>query len=55
MKEYEIAITITDVTSVDASSKEEAIQIAEDIFRENGYDLDRAYEIDIIGHDKGYK
>ena len=48
MKEYEVAITITDVTSVDASSREEAYEIAKDIFKENGYDLDRAYELDII-------
>lgn len=48
MKEYEVAITITDVTSVDASSQEEAYEIAKDIFKESGYDLDRAYELDII-------
>lgn len=48
MKEYEVAITITDVTSVDASSQEEAYEIAKDIFKENGYDLDRDYELDII-------
>lgn len=49
MKEYEIAITITDVTSVDAETEEEALEIARDIFKENGYDLDRDYELDVIG------
>lgn len=48
MKQYEVAITITDVTSVDASSEEEAYEIARDIFKEDGYDLDRAYELDVI-------
>ena len=48
MKEYEVAITVTDVTSVDASSEEEAKQLAWDIFKENGYDMFDA-ELDVIG------
>lgn len=40
-KEYTVYITITDATSVDAYNEEEAIEIATDIFRENGLDVDR--------------
>lgn len=50
MKTYEIALTITDSTSVDAESEEEAIKIAQDIFRESGYyDIDSNAELDVIG------
>lgn len=52
MATYEIAITITDVTEVNASTETEAYELAADIFRESGYDLDRAYELDIIGYDE---
>ena len=47
MKEYTVAITITDVTSVDASSEEEALDIARGIFEENGYETYNA-DLDII-------
>lgn len=36
MNEYHVTRTYTDCTSVDASSEEEAIQLAIDIFAENG-------------------
>lgn len=52
MATFEIAITITDVTEVNASSEAEAYEIARSIFKESGYDLDRAYELDIIGYDE---
>lgn len=47
MIEYEVAITMTDVTSVDAESPEEALRIAHDIFEENGLTTGN-YELDII-------
>lgn len=47
MKTYEVAITITDVTSVDAHSEEEALAIAEEVFNENGL-LIGNYKFDII-------
>ena len=43
---YEVSITITDTTSVDAYSAEEAREIAEDIFAENGLIIGN-YQIDI--------
>lgn len=43
---YEVSITITDTTSVDAHSAEEAREIAEDIFAENGLIIGN-YQIDI--------
>lgn len=45
-KEYEVSITITDVTSVDAYSPEEAQDIAEKIFQENGLIIGN-YEFDV--------
>lgn len=47
-KAYQVAVTITDSTEVDASSESEALQIAEDIFRENGLITGNA-QLDIIG------
>ena len=34
MKEWEIALDITDVTSVDAATQDEALEIAEKIFKD---------------------
>lgn len=45
-KEYEVTITITDCTRVDAYSEEEAIDIAEGIFEENGLIIGN-YEFDV--------
>lgn len=47
MKEYHVALIVRDCTSVDAESEAEAKQIAIDIFKENGYDMDRGYELEI--------
>lgn len=47
MKEYHITLIIRDCTSVDAESEAEAKQIAIDIFKESGYDMDRGYELGI--------
>ena len=47
MKEYHVTLVIRDCTSVDAESEAEAKQIAIDIFKENGYDMDRGYELEI--------
>lgn len=38
MKVYDVSIEIADVTEVHAETEAEAMQIAEEIFRENGYD-----------------
>ena len=40
MKTYHVTLLFSDGTSVDAEDEEEAIQIAKDIFKETGYDLD---------------
>ena len=45
-KQYEVSITITDTTDVNAYSAEEAREIAEDIFAENGLIIGN-YQIDI--------
>ena len=47
MKEYHVTLIIRDYTSVDAESEIEAKQIAIDIFKENGYDMDRDYKLEI--------
>ena len=47
MKEYHVTLIIRDYTSVDAKSEAEAKQIAIDIFKESGYDMDRDYELEI--------
>lgn len=47
MKNYHVTLVIRDCTSVDAASEAEAKQIAIDIFKENGYDMDRGYELEI--------
>lgn len=54
MKQYSISITIEDTTSVDASSTEEAKQLALEIFKESGYDISRPYELYINRVDKLY-
>ena len=52
MKEYHVTLIIRDCTSVDAESEAEAKQIAIDIFKENGYNMDRGYELEIEEGDK---
>ena len=49
MKTYDVAITITDVVSVDATSEDEAYALASNIFTENGLTSHNNYELDIIG------
>lgn len=50
MKTFEVAITMTDVTSVDAETAEEAYDIARDIFADAGYyNIHSNAELDIIG------
>lgn len=50
MKTYEIAITITDTTSVNASTEDEAYELARTVFAESGYyQMDSNAELDIIG------
>lgn len=44
MKTYHVTLTIDDCTSVDAETPEEAMQVASDIFYENGY---RDFELDV--------
>jgi len=48
MKNYDVAITTTDVTQVTAESEQEAYAIALDIFTENNIAVGN-YELDIIG------
>ena len=52
MATYDIVLRITDVTQVNASTEEEAIEIARDIFTESGYDLSRGHELDVARVDK---
>ena len=52
MKEYHVTLTIRDCTSVDAESEAEAKQIAIDIFKESGYDMDSVYELEIEDEDE---
>ena len=52
MKEYHVTLIIRDCTSVDAESEAEAKQIAIDIFKESGYDMDRGYELEIEDKDE---
>ena len=54
MKEYHVTLVAGDCTSVDAESEAEAKQIAIDIFEENGYDMDRGYELEIEEGDGEY-
>lgn len=54
MKQYSIGISIHDATSVDASSIEEAKQLALEIFKENGYDIDQPHELYVNQIDKLY-
>ncbi|MFJ6416507.1 hypothetical protein [Paeniglutamicibacter sp. NPDC091659] len=49
MKTYEIAVTVTDVTSVNAKSEEEAYALAGEVFVESGYDFEGTNaQLDII-------
>ena len=52
MKEYHVTLTIRDFTIVDAESEAEAKQIAIDIFKESGYDMDSVYELEIEDEDE---
>ena len=54
MNQYSIGISIHDATSVDASSIEEAKQLALEIFKENGYDVDQPHELYVNQIDKLY-
>lgn len=48
MKTYHVTLVIDDTTSVDASTPEEAEQIAKDIFAGDGYDMSRAYQFETV-------
>lgn len=50
MATFEITITITDVTEVNASSEAEAYEIARSIFNESGYDMERSYALNITNY-----
>lgn len=52
MATFEITITITDVTEVNASSEAEAYEIARSIFKESGYDMDRIHALNITNYSK---
>jgi hypothetical protein len=47
MKKYQIVVTITDGVDVDANSPNEALELAETIFREAGLMIGNA-ELDIM-------
>lgn len=46
MKTYEVAFTFTDCTEVTAESDEEALELAQTVFNESGYNV--RGELDII-------
>lgn len=48
MHEYHVHMTIDDCVSVDATSEEEALAIAREIYIENGYDVDSVAEFDVV-------
>lgn len=54
MHEYEVTLTYTDCTNVDASSPEEAEQIARDIFEESlsVKDIVRGSDFDMVKGEK---
>lgn len=52
MPKYEIALTITDVVEVEAETDEEAYELAEEAFKQGGYDLSRPFELDIIDYEE---
>ena len=50
MPKYEIALTITDVVDIEAETEEQAYELAEEVFKQGGYDLSRPFELDIISY-----
>jgi len=47
MKMYEVTLIIHDCTNVDAENEDEARDLAIDIFKQEGYDLGRSYELEV--------